>query len=62
MRNDGKVFSMALPELNCAGIFILLICIVSIAIEMRLINNRNLQQNVTFQKKKKNFATDKSKT
>lgn len=64
MRNDGKAFSMALPELNCAGIFILLICIVSIAIEIGLINYRNLQQNITFQgkKKKKNFDTHKSKT
>lgn len=53
MRNDGKVFSMALPELNCAGIFILLICIAPIAIEVRLINYRNLQQNVTSQGKKK---------
>lgn len=53
MRNDGKAFSMALPELNCAGIFILLICIVSIAIEIGLINYRNLQQNITFQGKKK---------
>lgn len=53
MRNDGKVFSMALPELNCAGIFILLICIAPIAIEVRLINYRNLQQNVTSQEKKK---------
>lgn len=52
MRNDGKVYSMALPKLNCAGIFILLICIVPIATEMRLINYRNLQQNVTFQKKR----------
>lgn len=51
MRNDGKVFSMALPELNCAAIFILLICVVSIAIEMKWFNYRNLQQNVTFQKK-----------
>lgn len=57
MRNDGKVFSMALPELNCAGIFILLICIVSIAIEMRLINYRNLQQNLTSQGKKKRTLT-----
>lgn len=63
MRNDGKVFSMALPELNCAGIFILLICTVSLAIEMILINYRNLQQNITFQgKNKKNFDTHKSKT
>lgn len=52
MRSDGKVFSMALPELNSAGIFILLICIMSIAIEMRWLNYRNLQQNVTFQKKR----------
>lgn len=50
MRNDGKVFSLALPELNGAGIFILLFFIVSIAIETRWLNYRNLQQNVTFQK------------
>lgn len=61
MRNDGKVFSLALPELNCAGIFILLICIVSIAIEMRLINYRNLQQNVTFQEKKRTLPQIKAK-